>query len=157
MPASITSPLDQESARIAGEALQATVVDLIDLTLVGKQAHWNVIGPHFRSVHLALDELVTAAREFTDLAAERATSIAVGPDGRAATVAQFSPLAEFPSGWRRDTDVIDAMVDALATLVARLRERIEATDKADQVTQDLLIDIAGRLEQLHWMWQAQQQ
>lgn len=151
----ITSTLDPEAQRIAGEALRATVVDLIDLSLIAKQAHWNVIGTHFRSVHLALDELVTAAREFTDSAAERATAVGVSPDGRAATVAASSSVLGFPGGWQQDTAVIEIVVSNLAAVITQLRERIDATEKADPVTQDLFIDIAGRLEQLHWMWQAQ--
>ncbi|MGN2636896.1 Dps family protein [Nocardia takedensis] len=155
MSTPITSTLDPEQQRIAGEALQATVVDLIDLSLIAKQAHWNVVGRNFRSVHLALDELVVAARDFTDTAAERATAIGVSPDGRAATVSAESGALGFESGWQQDTDVIDSVVANLAAVIGRLRERIESTEKADPVTQDLFIEIAARLEQLHWMWQAQ--
>lgn len=151
----IKSTLDPEQQRITGDALRASVVDLIDLSLIAKQAHWNVLGTHFRSVHLALDELVSAAREFTDSAAERATAIGVSPDGRAATVAKEAAGLEFPDGWQQDTTVINAIVDVLSTVIGRFRERIELTEKADPVTQDLFIEIAARLEQLHWMWQAQ--
>lgn len=84
----ITSTLTEEQQSVAGKALQDTLVDLIDLSLIAKQAHWNVVGKQFRSVHLDLDELVTVAREFTDSAAERATAIGVSPDGRAETVAK---------------------------------------------------------------------
>ncbi|WP_040840616.1 Dps family protein [Nocardia brevicatena] len=155
MSVPIKSTLDAEAQRITGDALRATVVDLIDLSLIAKQAHWNVIGTHFRSVHLALDELVSTAREYTDSSAERATSIGVSPDGRAATVAKEAAGLGFPDGWQQDTDVINTIVDNLATVISRLRERIDATEKADPVTQDLFIEIAARLEQLHWMWQAQ--
>jgi starvation-inducible DNA-binding protein len=151
----ITTELDREQQRIAGDALADTVVDLIDLSLIGKQAHWNVVGPRFRSVHLALDELVDAAREFTDTAAERATAIGVSPDGRARTVAERSGAEGFAAGWQRDDDVTTAIVTNLAVMIRRLRRRIDAVDKADPVTQDLLLTIAARLEQLHWMWQAQ--
>lgn len=151
----IKSTLDPEAQRITGDALRATVVDLIDLSLIAKQAHWNVLGRNFRSVHLALDELVSAAREFTDAAAERATAIGVSPDGRAVTVAKEAAGLDFPDGWQQDTDVINAIVQNLDTVIGRLRERIELTEKPDAVTQDLFIEIAGRLEQLHWMWQAQ--
>lgn len=151
----ITSTLDSEQQRIAGDTLRATVVDLIDLSLVAKQAHWNVIGPNFRSVHLALDELVTAARDFTDAAAERATAVGVSPDGRAATVARDTGAPGIGDGWLEDRAVIDVIVANLAAVVDRLRGRIDATEKADPVTQDLFIAIAARLEQLHWMWQAQ--
>ena len=39
-----------------GNELQATLVELLDLTLVGKQLHWNVVGTLFRPLHLQLDE-----------------------------------------------------------------------------------------------------
>ncbi|MBB5917305.1 starvation-inducible DNA-binding protein [Nocardia transvalensis] len=152
----ITTTLDPEQQRIAGEALNGTVVDLIDLTLIAKQAHWNVIGPRFRSLHLALDELVTDAREFTDDAAERATAIGVSPDGRARTVADGSGAQGLPAGWQQDVDVVDAITGNIAAIVRRMRQRVDVTDKADPVTQDLLIGITARLEQLHWMWEAQQ-
>ncbi|GAA5051828.1 Dps family protein [Nocardia callitridis] len=151
----ITSTLDAGQQQIAGEALRGTVLDLIDLALIGKQAHWNVLGSNFRSVHLALDELVVVARDFTDDAAERATAIGVSPDGRAATVAEQSGAPGIEEGWQRDTEIIDTIVGNLATVIERMRQRIDATAKADPVTQDLFITIAARLEQLHWMWQAQ--
>ena len=70
-----------------GDALQGALVDLVDLALVAKQVHWNVVGPRFRSVHLQLDEVVTSARTHSDVVAERASALGVTPDGRAATVA----------------------------------------------------------------------
>lgn len=155
MSVPIKSTLDAEAQRITGDALRASVVDLIDLSLIAKQAHWNVVGPNFRPLHLALDELVTAARGFTDAVAERATAIGVSPDGRAQTVAKEAAGLGFPDGWQQDTDVITAIVDNLGTVIGRFRERIDATEKPDPVTQDLFIEIAARLEQLHWMWQAQ--
>ncbi|ATD69234.1 DNA starvation/stationary phase protection protein [Gordonia amicalis] len=151
----ITSTLTEEQQSVAGKALQDTLVDLIDLSLIAKQAHWNVVGKQFRSVHLDLDELVTVAREFTDSAAERATAIGVSPDGRAETVAKTANTKGFGEGWTKDSDVVDAIVANLKAVVAGLRERIDATEEADPVTQDLLISFASKLEQLHWMWQAQ--
>lgn len=151
----IATTLDTGQQQIAGEALQSTVVDLIDLSLIAKQAHWNVIGSNFLSEHPALDRLVAAARDFTDAAAERATAIGVSPDGRAATVAADAGTTGFGAGWKRDGEVVEAIVENLAAIIERLRARIESTEKADPVTQDVLIGITARLEQLHWMWQAQ--
>ncbi|WP_067568500.1 Dps family protein [Nocardia acidivorans] len=155
MPEPITSTLEPQAQKITGDALCATVIDLIDLSLIAKQAHWNVIGRHFRSVHLALDELVAATREFTDAAAERATAVGVSPDGRAVTVARGTGTIGFPEGWQADDAVIQAIVGNLAIVIARLRVRIDATEKADPVTQDLFIEMVARLEKLQWMWQAQ--
>ena len=35
--------------------LQAVLVDLIELHVQGKQAHWNIVGTNFRDLHLQLD------------------------------------------------------------------------------------------------------
>ena len=43
--------------------LQAVLADLIELHIQGKQAHWNIVGPNFRDLHLNLDEVVAIARE----------------------------------------------------------------------------------------------
>lgn len=151
----ITSTLTDEQKTVTGQALQETLVDLIDLSLIAKQAHWNVVGRQFRSVHLELDVLVTATREFTDAAAERATAIGVSPDGRAETVAKTAHTKGFGEGWTKDDEVVTAVVENLQVVIAGLRERISVTEKTDPVTQDLLIGFASKLEQLHWMWQAQ--
>ncbi|WP_017972855.1 Dps family protein [Actinopolyspora halophila] len=150
----ITSPLGDAERDMTAKSLQGTLVDLVDLHLVAKQAHWNVVGSDFRSVHLQLDELVRNAREFADSVAERAAAIGASPDARAGTVSESSGVPEFESGWRRDSDVIAAMVEVLDELIKRLRARIDETDKTDRVTQDLLISVAAKLEEAHWMWQA---
>ncbi|WP_199444024.1 Dps family protein [Umezawaea beigongshangensis] len=152
----ITSPLADAEKKATGEVLQSTLVDLIDLSLTAKQAHWNVVGKNFRSVHLQLDELVTTARTYTDSVAERASALGVSPNGKARTVADSSGLPDFPSEWLKEDDVVPALVTTLATLIGRLRERIETTEKTDPVTQDLLIEITSKIEEAHWMWQAQQ-
>ncbi|MFB9906303.1 Dps family protein [Allokutzneria oryzae] len=151
----ITSPLSDAATQATGAALQGALVDLVDLSLVAKQAHWNVVGRQFRDVHLQLDELVTASREFTDQVAERAAAIGVSPDGRAATVVQTSGVPRFPEGWQQASDVVNAVVAALDTVVQRMRARVDETEKADPVTQDLLIAVTAKLEEARWMWQAQ--
>jgi starvation-inducible DNA-binding protein len=150
----ITSPLSSDAQQTVGAVLQDTLADLVDLSLIAKQAHWNVVGRNFREAHLHLDELVDLARGYTDDVAERAATLGVSPDGRAATVAKTSGLPAFDEGWRSVDDVTAAVVALLETLIARFRERIEATDEPDPVTQDLLIGMTAKLEEAHWMWQA---
>src|SRR5699024_7085245 len=65
------------------DALQAALVDLVDISLIGKQAHWNLYGPHFRSVHLHLDEIIDESRAASDDVAERLVTIGHPADGRA--------------------------------------------------------------------------
>ncbi|HEV2782499.1 MAG TPA: DNA starvation/stationary phase protection protein [Actinophytocola sp.] len=152
----ISSPLNEDDRQTIGAILQSTLAELIDLSLIGKQAHWNVVGRQFRSVHLHLDELVAMARTHTDEVAERAAAIGVAPNGKARTVAETSGLSGFPDGWTSDVDTVEAIVAVLGELIKRLRMRIDEADKSDLVTQDLLIEVVKDLEQQHWMWQAQQ-
>ncbi|WP_151775231.1 Dps family protein [Streptomyces abyssomicinicus] len=151
----VKSPLPDADLRVVSEALQGALVDLVDLSLVGKQVHWNVIGPRFRSLHLQLDDVVTSARAHSDSVAERASALGISPDGRAATVASGSGISTVSEGWIKDGDVVRTMVDALGAVIGRMRSRVETTEKPDPITQDLLIGITADLEKHHWMFQAE--
>ncbi|MFD7921525.1 Dps family protein [Streptomyces sp. NPDC059740] len=151
----VTSTLPEDARKTVGDALQGALVDLVDLSLVAKQVHWNIVGTRFRSVHLQLDDVVDTARQYADTIAERASAIGVSPDGRAETVAKTSGITTSPEGWVKDADVVDFMVEALGTVVGRMRDRIEATDKPDPVSQDILIGLTADLEKHRWMFQAE--
>ncbi|MEW2258120.1 DNA starvation/stationary phase protection protein [Streptomyces sp. NPDC047869] len=151
----VKSTLSDEALKITGSALQDTLVDLLGLSLIGKQAHWNIVGPRFRSIHLQLDEVVDTARAHSDTVAERAAALGLPPDGRPETVAAALALPRTKEGWLRDTEVVELMVSALESVIGRLRERIAATDEPDPVTQDLLIAITADLEKQRWMFEAE--
>ncbi|MFD3555312.1 Dps family protein [Streptomyces goshikiensis] len=151
----VKNALPEADLKVVGEALQGALVDLVDLGLVAKQVHWNVVGPRFRSVHLQLDEVVTSARTHSDVVAERASALGITPDGRAATVASSSAISGVPEGWVKDVDAVRILVDGLSAVIARMRERIQTTDEPDPVTQDILIAVTGDLEKHHWMFAAE--
>ena len=151
----VKSTLSDSARETAGEALQSTLVDLIGLSLIGKQAHWNIVGPRFRSIHLQLDEVVSTARTFSDTVAERAAALGVAPDGRPETIAAAYTLPGSKNGWIKDDEVVRLVAETLEAAIGRLRERIEATEKADPVTQDLLIGITAELEKQRWMFEAE--
>ncbi|MFF7490736.1 Dps family protein [Streptomyces luteogriseus] len=151
----VKSPLSDANLKTVSEALQGALVDLVDLALVAKQIHWNVVGPRFRSVHLQLDEVVDTARQYSDTVAERAAALGISPDGRAATVAVGSGIGVTPEGWVDDTTAVGTLVEALGAVIARMRERVESTGEPDPVSQDIFIGITADLEKHHWMFQAE--
>ena len=59
--------------------LQSVLVDLIELHLQGKQANWNIVGTNYRDLHRQLDEVVVAARAFSDEVAERVGALNADP------------------------------------------------------------------------------
>ncbi|NJP67135.1 Dps family protein [Streptomyces spiramenti] len=151
----VKSTLPDETLKVVGEALQGALVDLVDLSLVAKQTHWNVVGPRFRSIHLQLDEVVDSARNYSDIVAERASALGISPDGRVGTVATGTGIATTAEGWQRDTEAVATLVAALSSVVARMRERMNATGEVDSVTEDIFIQVTGDLEKHHWMFQAE--
>ncbi len=151
----VKSNLPDAARQVVGDALQGTLVDLLGLSLIGKQAHWNIVGPRFRSIHLQLDEVVATARSYSDTVAERAAALGIPPDGRPETIATTCALQAPKEGWVQDTEVVGLLIESLETVIGQLRERIQATEEADLVTQDLLIGLTAELEKHRWMFRAE--
>jgi starvation-inducible DNA-binding protein len=135
--------------------LQAVLADLIELHIQGKQAHWNIVGTNFRDLHLQLDEIVDAARQFADDTAERMRALHALPDGRSSTVAQSTSLAQFPEGLISTKDAIERIVAALEAAVGTMRKVHDEVDEEDPTTADLLHEFIAKLEQYAWMVNAE--
>ncbi len=140
-----------KASQSVADHLQSLQVDLIDLHLQGKQAHWNVVGKNFRDLHLQLDEVVTDARLFSDQVAERMRAIYITPDGRAATVAAQTSLAPFPADEVDTAETVDLIVAALYAVAGTARRIHDDVDHEDPTSADILHTILERVEQLAWM------
>jgi starvation-inducible DNA-binding protein len=133
------------------ENLQRILVDLIELHLQGKQAHWNVIGTNFRDLHLQLDELVDFAREGSDIIAERMRALDAVPDGRSDTVVATTSLPRFPANEHNTTEVVDRITTRIYATVETLRRVHDAVDAEDPSTADILHAQIDGLEKLAWL------
>jgi starvation-inducible DNA-binding protein len=140
----------QASPELAGN-LQRVLVDLIELHLQGKQAHWNVVGSNFRDLHLQLDELVDYARESSDTIAERMRALDAVPDGRSDTVAATTSVPQIPAYEHTTTDVVDVITTATYAVIGTLRDVHDAVDAEDPSTADLLHQVIDGLEKLAWL------
>src|SRR5690349_12593932 len=130
-----------------GQNLQKVLVDLIELSLQGKQAHWNVVGRNFRDTHLQLDEIIDAAREFSDTVAERMRALHAVPDGRSDIVAETTTLPEYPQGEIDTTETIDLITVRLEATVGTMRRVHDDVDEEDPTSADILHAIIQQLEQ----------
>jgi starvation-inducible DNA-binding protein len=138
-----------------GHQLQATLVDLIDLSLIGKQLHWNVVGPLFRPLHLHLDELVDSWRELSDTVAERAVALGFAPDGQSRTVAGATSMAQLAAEPLEDQTVLRELTTRIAEAAERIRERMNRMGELDSASEDVLIEVVRALEQQLWMVRVQ--
>jgi starvation-inducible DNA-binding protein len=143
--------LDQHHRGEAGHELQATLVELVDLSLIGKQLHWNIYGRPFKPLHEHLDELVDSWRELSDTVAERAVALGVAPDGLAATIAAGSEIDAVDAG-SVDTDTATReLVTRLAEVTERIRSRMDRLGEIDVASQDVLVEVIRELEKQQWM------
>jgi starvation-inducible DNA-binding protein len=144
-----------EERAALGSLLQAQLIDLIDLALLGKHLHWNLTGPDFQEMHEHLDELVSEWQERADATAERGRALGVVPDGQSRTVGAQSQLAEVAPGEIRTDVVIATLLVALDDTITRAREQMEQAAEYDAVTEDLMIQTVAMLEKQRWMVVAQ--
>ena len=148
------NPLSEDSAKAVCSELQKGLVALIDLALVGKQAHWAVYGSEFLSVHLKLDEVVETARNGGDTVAERMAQLGHAPDGRLATLQSQSPYEPYPEGFVSVPQTLTLICDRLHKCSAVLREIRKPISDHDAPTDDLLQGIIEPIEEHLWMLQA---
>jgi starvation-inducible DNA-binding protein len=137
------------------EILQAALVEMIDLSIQGKQAHWAVTGPLFKPVHEHLDAIVDDLRTAYDDVAERMAALEVPPDGRLSTVVGATPAEALPAGWQADTEVVARILARLEALSGRLGGWIDELVELDPVTQDMLIGIRHGIDKHAWMLRVQ--
>ncbi|MFC4555470.1 Dps family protein [Georgenia faecalis] len=135
-------------------SLQEALVDLVDLSLLGKQAHWNIHGTHFRSVHLQLDDVIDQVRLASDDIAERLATIGGTPDGRASTVAATSQVEGLPGGKLAVDKVIRQFEERLQGAADRIRANLPAVESEDPLSHDMLVAAATDLEKQAWMFRA---
>ncbi|MDI5964528.1 DNA starvation/stationary phase protection protein [Streptomyces sp. SL13] len=143
------------ASRQLAESLQAILVELIELHLQGKQAHWNLVGHNFRDLHKQLDHIVDEAREASDTVAERMRSLRAVPDGRSDTVVATTTLPKFPEGELSVAAVVDLITTRLYTATATMRRLHDGIDADDPSTADILHAIIDSLEQQAWMISAE--
>jgi starvation-inducible DNA-binding protein len=151
----MTTPAPVATAGRATEILQAALVELIDLSLQGKQAHWAVTGPMFKPVHEHLDAIVDDLRTAYDDVAERMAALVVPPDGRLATLIAATPVEPLPAGWQPDAEVVARMLGRLEALSGRLGGWIDELGELDAVSQDMLIGIRHGIDKHAWMLRVQ--
>ncbi len=137
------------------DLLNQTLADLSDLYSQTKQAHWNVRGPSFYSLHKLFDDLASLVEEGIDPLAERITALGGIAAGTVRMAAANSSLPEFPGPPLSDLAFADALSERFAKAGNSVRAQIDATAaRGDAGTSDLLTGISRELDKALWMLEA---
>lgn len=138
------------------DLLNARLGDGVDLMLQAKQAHWNVRGPSFRSLHELFDEAAEQVGGFVDAMAERAVQLGGRAEGTVRIAAVRSTIAEYPLDIAMGAEHVDALSGAIATFGKLVRAAIDdAASLGDADTADLLTEISRANDKLLWMLEVQ--
>ena len=137
---------DAEQTTMVTSQLQDRLYDLIAHYHDVQQAHWNVKGPQFESLHGLLGEFYGSLATDIDRLAERKLALGKAADGRPSAVATSSKVGSSTTGFQMDYNVVKDLVKSTKTLSDNLGDSIKATGNADIVSQDLLIGIKANID-----------
>ena len=137
------------------ELLNNRLADCIDLQTQTKQAHWNVKGPEFISLHKLFDEINDDVEEYVDTIAERAVQLGGTAEGTARVVAAKSTLPEYPLTITTGRDHVAALANALAMFGKSTRQSISQSDEfGDADTADVFTEVSRGIDKWLWMVEA---
>jgi len=142
--------LPEDTRSVLIDLLDARLADAIDLQTQMKQAHWNVKGPTFISLHELFDKINEDVEEYVDLIAERAVQLGGAVHGTARQVASRSTLTEYPIA-KDGRQHVGAVAAALASFGKGARAAIDQSDGlGDKDTADIFTEISRGVDK--WLW-----
>ena len=129
----------------------ARLAESLDLSLLTKQAHWNIKGPTFIAVHELLDSLRAELDIHTDTIAERVAQLDGIALGTVQTVARDTTLPAYPTDIRKIPDHLAALVARYGQAATDARKAIDTADEAGDVdTSDIFTAYSRALDKALW-------
>ncbi|MCY1074163.1 DNA starvation/stationary phase protection protein Dps [Archangium lansingense] len=148
-PSHINLPREARAELI--ELLNTCLATSIDLHWQVKQAHWNIRGKDFISRHELFDEVAEHVRKQADQFAERAGALGGYARGTIRLAAENSELEEYDLSAMNGDDHVRVLVDRVSRYAATIRDGLQRIgDLNDPVTEDLLTQTLGQMEQDLW-------
>lgn len=147
--------LPQDTRAAIVKLLNERLADAIDLQLQAKQAHWNVRGPHFISLHELFDKVSEEVSGFIDEIAERASALGGVAEGTLAAVSSRTTLPAYSLTISDGRDHVDALSKAIAAFGKQARAAIDQADSAgDADTADLFTQVSREVDKQLWFVEA---
>lgn len=144
----------EQVVRLLGQRL----ADCLDLQSQCKQAHWNVKGPHFMSLHLLFDQVNEDVEGYVDTLAERIVQLGGVAEGTVRAVAARSALIDYPIALSSGDKHVAALSDSLSQFGRTVRVGIEEmNDLTDAGSADILTEISRGIDKWLWFVEAHQQ
>ena len=150
---SIHIGITDENRQAVSEAMSKVLADEFVLFSKLLNAHWNIEGPDFYSVHEYLDELYHAQLEIVDTVAERIRAIGHYVP---ATLAKYSELTHLTEDYREENDsqgFFKELTDTYESIIMNLRGNIVpfAHEYKAEGMSDYITGLMEEHEKTAWM------
>lgn len=131
--------------------LQARLADLLDLKMQAKQAHWNIKGTSFISLHELFDSLHSDVDGFADTVAERIVILGGQAMGTVQAVNEHTSLEAYSVEITAEADHLNSLIKSLEKLNSAIQHDGKSIpDVEDPVTCDILTEVSRGLDKAHW-------
>ena len=112
------------------------------------------MGPHFIAVHEMIDPQVEAVYAMADATAERIAALGASPNGLPGHLVKARGWNDYALQRATVLEHLGALEVVYRGIIESHRDAVEALEKLDPMSQDMVIGQTRDLEQFHWFVRA---
>ena len=148
--------ISEANIKIVAEQLGKLLADEFVLYTKTLNAHWNLEGPDFHSVHLYFEELYGQAQELIDDVAERIRQLGHYAPATLKDFIKLTHLTETLKGGNNSLDLIKNLLGDHESIIEFIRGNVKEFDEAhkDAGTSDFVTSLMEKHEKTAWMLRA---
>src|ERR1700722_13943040 len=148
--------ISDANRKTVAEQLSKLLADEFVLYTKTLNAHWNLEGPDFHSVHLYFEDLYEKSQEIVDSVAERIRQLGHYAPATLRDFVKLTHLTEQLKGGNTSLDLIKNLLADHESIIEFIRSNIKEFDEAhkDAGTSDFVTSLMEKHEKTAWMLRA---
>lgn len=140
-PLATPTDLGADATKDVSAAMNLILADVFALYVKTKNFHWHISGPHFRDLHLLLDEHAEQLFAMTDDIAERVRKIGGTTLRSVGQIAKMTRVEDNDAPFVEPMDMIAELREDNKEMTSRLREVHDVCDEHNDVATASMIEV----------------